>query len=57
MCSPGLIIRLCCLLIFCFHILHVTAGLNRSHCIAANSDYLEVFAVSIVIKLWAKRGA
>jgi len=44
MCSLGLIIPLCCLLlVFWFDILHTIAELNRdSHCIAANSEYFEV---------------
>ena len=42
-------------LIFWFDILHSVAELNKaSYCIAANSDYLEVFAVWIVMMLRAK---
>jgi len=43
------------MLTFCFDILHAIAALIRaSHCIAAESDHLEVSAVSIVSILWAK---
>jgi len=49
MCNPVLMILLCCidyLLILWFDILHAVAELNRaSNCIAADSDYFEVFAV------------
>ena len=51
-------ILLCCidyLLILWFDILHAVAELNRaSNCIAADSDYFEVFAVPFAQMLWAK---
>jgi len=49
--------RLCWsfVLVFLFDIFHAVAELNRiSYCIAADSDYFEVSAVSIVTMLWAK---
>jgi len=55
MCSPVLMSRLCYILVvFGLDILHAIANLNRaSHCIAADSEYFEVFVVSIVVMLWA----
>ena len=59
MCSPVLISCLWCIPVgLQVDILQTVAELNRVfHCIAANSDYFEVSAVSIVMILWTKGGA